>query len=485
MATIILYEKIMFCKIPANIKTSFKFFSDFPVPVPVKQLLEGNGSGNSQSMNPYFSKFIVSLLRSFSTDRHHLLEDRGAFIIRQLCVLLNSEDIYRTLSEILLHEEDLKFASNMVETLNTILLTSSELFELRTKLKDLNTEVSCSRDTCNCRLQPIDYSLRANFSILQHDEDFLDLVIFSDESTFHLNGCVNTHNVRIWGSANPHEMVQLQQDSPKLNSFCAISRRKIYGPFFFGEATVTGASYLDALQQWLFPQLEEGEPENFIWQQDDTLPHWHMEILLVSQVKNLRWRESCLLFCCLYKSWAHNPVATVALCLLTQNYSHVCDLIRIFANLEVTVDFLTEIDKLVQLLESPIFTYLRLELLEVPHNQHLVQALYGLLMLLPQTEAFNTLRQRLDCIPSLHLHCCSDRYYFFYGKKSERSAVENWWIICFRNVKIEQDYKVNNKHINFTELLQHFVRVQDRHRQHKQSSRTIALLEKGVKSLNT
>jgi vacuole morphology and inheritance protein 14 len=57
-------------------------------------------------------------------------------------VLLNSEDIYRTLSEILLHEEDLKFASNMVETLNTILLTSSELFELRTKLKDLKTEVS-------------------------------------------------------------------------------------------------------------------------------------------------------------------------------------------------------------------------------------------------------------------------------------------------------------------------------------------------------
>jgi vacuole morphology and inheritance protein 14 len=57
-------------------------------------------------------------------------------------VLLNSEDIYRTMSEILLHEEDLRFASVMVESLNTILLTSSELFDLRTKLKDLKTEVS-------------------------------------------------------------------------------------------------------------------------------------------------------------------------------------------------------------------------------------------------------------------------------------------------------------------------------------------------------
>lgn len=75
-------------------------------------------------------------------------------------MLLNSEDIYRSMSEILLHEEDLKFASIMVETLNTILLTSPELFELRTKLKDLKTEVSnlklilnafyLSNGTCIC-----------------------------------------------------------------------------------------------------------------------------------------------------------------------------------------------------------------------------------------------------------------------------------------------------------------------------------------------
>ena len=31
--------------------------------------------------------------------------------------------------------------------------------------------------------------------------------------------------------------------------------------------------FLDILQEWLFPQLQD-EP-NFIWQQDGTLPHWH------------------------------------------------------------------------------------------------------------------------------------------------------------------------------------------------------------------
>ena len=90
--------------------------------------------------NKYFAKFIINLLRLFSTDRH-LLEERGAFIIRELCVLLNAEDIYKILSEILLEEQNLRFASIMVQTLNAILLTSSELFELRNKLKNLNSEV--------------------------------------------------------------------------------------------------------------------------------------------------------------------------------------------------------------------------------------------------------------------------------------------------------------------------------------------------------
>src|SRR5436190_23225551 len=57
--------------------------------------------------------------------------------------------------------------------------------------------------------------------------------------------------------------------------FCAISRQKVYGSFFFGEATVTGTSYLDTQQLWLFPQLEENKPENFYFQQDGAPPHWH------------------------------------------------------------------------------------------------------------------------------------------------------------------------------------------------------------------
>lgn len=48
------------------------------------------------------------------------------------------------MADILLREEDLKLASTMVHTLNTILLTSTELFQLRNQLKDLKTLVLMS-----------------------------------------------------------------------------------------------------------------------------------------------------------------------------------------------------------------------------------------------------------------------------------------------------------------------------------------------------
>lgn len=249
------------------------------------------GKSDSSVQNKYFPKFIINLLRLFSTDRH-LLEERGAFIIRELCVLLSAENIYKTVAEILLEEQNLRFAGLMIQTLNVILLTSSELFELRNKLKDLDSE------------------------------------------------------------------------------------------------------------------------------------------------------ESCKLFICLYESWSHNPVATVSLCLLTQNYSHACELVKAFGNIEVTVEFLTEIDKLVQLIESPIFTYVRLELLERERNESLVHALYGLLMILPQSEAFDTLHRRLTAIPPSFNP-----------------------VSVTRNDFLRENFNKHN--IDFKRLLNHFIGVQERHKEQK------------------
>jgi len=66
---------------------------------------------------------------------------------------------------------------------------------------------------------------------------------------------------------------------------------------------------------------------------------------------------------------------------------------------------LIQIDKLVQLLESPVFTYLRLQLLEPERYPFLYKCLYGLLMLLPQSSAFAALKNRLNSVSAIgYLH---------------------------------------------------------------------------------
>ncbi|CAJ0863537.1 8567_t:CDS:10 [Entrophospora sp. SA101] len=94
---------------------------------------------SSSSQDEYFPKFMVDLLKLFATDRK-LLENRGSLIIRHLCLSLNSERIYMSFAEILEKEEDIEFASNMVQNLNSILITSPELSDLRRRLKHLEAK---------------------------------------------------------------------------------------------------------------------------------------------------------------------------------------------------------------------------------------------------------------------------------------------------------------------------------------------------------
>ncbi|GJE84292.1 ARM repeat-containing protein [Phanerochaete sordida] len=248
---------------------------------------------SSSSEESYFKLFMINLLELFSTDRK-LLETRGSLIIRQLCLNLNTERIYRTFAEILEKEEDLEFASGMVVKLNMILITSPELSEFRRRLKSL----------------------------------------------------------------------EIRQD---------------------GQA----------------------------------------------------------LFTTLYRSWCHNAVAVFSLCLLAQAYEHASNLLYIFADLDITVQMLVQIDKLVQLIESPVFTYLRLQLLEPEKHPHLFKCLYGLLMLLPQSSAFMSLRNRLNAVNSsgfLHI--------------APKSNVSN--VSATRS-------KLGREEIKWAELLSHFRNVQSKH----------------------
>ncbi|CAI9278678.1 unnamed protein product [Lactuca saligna] len=162
-----------------------------------------------------FHLLVVFLVHNFRTD-NALLEKRGALIIRRLCVLLDAERVYRELSTILEGDADLDFASTLAQALNLILLTSSELAELRDLLK-------------------------------------LSLV------------------------------------------------------------NAAGKDF----------------------------------------------------FLSLYTSWSHSSMAIISLCLLAQAYEHTSSVIQSLTEEDINVKFLVQLDKLIHLLETPIFAYLRLQVEDV------------------------------------------------------------------------------------------------------------------------
>ena len=85
------------------------------------------------------------------------------------------------------------------------------------------------------------------------------------------------------------------------------------------------------------------------------------------------------LFHSLYSSWSHSAGAVLSLCFLAGAYSHACDVITAYADLPMGVEVLVQIDRLVQLLETPIFTYLRLQLLQPARYPDLIRCLTAFL----------------------------------------------------------------------------------------------------------
>jgi len=262
--------------------------------ISMAQREEMEGAKESEKEEAQFQLVLHAILNLFAADRN-LLEIRGSLIIRKLCVLLNAKSVYIRMAEALCHyqvrptekspsddaayvaeaEADrLEFISTMVQTLNLILLTASELSDLR--------------------------------SILA--------------TTF--------------------------------------VRKELLSQYCTGRTRLVDA------------------------------------------------KDGLRVFSKLFHCWCHNPISTFSLCLLAQAYELSYDLIQRFSEIDVTVGLLMQVDTLVQLLESPIFVHMRLQLLDVDSRHHapLLKSLYGLLMLIPQSDAFRSLNDRLTTVCNLREH---------------------------------------------------------------------------------
>ncbi|OAL62956.1 vacuole morphology and inheritance protein [Trichophyton rubrum] len=209
---------------------------------------------------------------------------------------------------------------------------------------------------------------------------------------------------------------------------------------------------------------------------------------LRKRLRNLETKDGQMFFVALFRSWCHNSVATFSLCLLAQAYEQAYNLLQIFAELEMTVNMLIQIDKLVQLLESPVFTCksipgapeveaatnsvkdLRLQLLEPDKYPYLYKCLYGLLMLLPQSSAFAALKNRLNSVSNIGLLYAGMRPPTLTGSTStgpyERSG----------RLKSREESV-----IRWADLLEKFKSVQERSRRsQRRSQRDLELDRNGI-----
>lgn len=102
-------------------------------------------------------------------------------------------------------------------------------------------------------------------------------VLFSDEAHFHNSGAVNKQNMRYWSVANPRVVHERPLHSDKVTVWCAISSEGIIGPYFFEEdnrcVTINSERYVNMLQQFLEPQLQQNDLGQVWFQQDGATAH--------------------------------------------------------------------------------------------------------------------------------------------------------------------------------------------------------------------
>jgi hypothetical protein len=121
---------------------------------------------------------------------------------------------------------------------------------------------------------------------LEENADLNDLVLWSDESVFKLNGKRlvkvpdtdahehgrrrdrTRHNCIYWSQRNPHVLMEQQHQAPDVCLWVGMWSGDIVGPYFF-ENTVTAAEYHEMLADFLLPQILSLPRDNETWFMQD------------------------------------------------------------------------------------------------------------------------------------------------------------------------------------------------------------------------
>lgn len=99
-----------------------------------------------------------------------------------------------------------------------------------------------------------------------------------------------------------------------------------------------------------------------------------------------------------YSIWMYHDLSFFSLCVLSGNYRQAYEtLVENFTN-EPSERDLMQLSEFVKTLELPYLSYIRVDLLDLKSNYYLYRSLQTVLMILPQGDYFNLLKNRLKCI---------------------------------------------------------------------------------------
>lgn len=115
----------------------------------------------------------------------------------------------------------------------------------------------------------------------QENNNFPELILFSDEACFTRNGIFNVHNAHIWADENPHSThVASFQHQFKTNVWAAIIGHNFIGPWFL-PPRLDGQNYLQFLRNnffELFDNVPVWQRFNMWFMHDGAPPHYSREV---------------------------------------------------------------------------------------------------------------------------------------------------------------------------------------------------------------
>jgi len=336
------------------------------------ELQKGNQNTNlKQAILPKLSIILKAILMSIADEEHEIRRAAG-FANDILAGIINKcssnqidfRNLINLLKDLLHSEQNRTVLSTIVWMKNLLISFQAEVMPLLDETLQYIIEKLNDPEE---KIVKIVGDLLGNFT---YSQEKFHLVISRLMKSFQENQALNSksHTIlkRLWQSLAPTRV------------FITLAEQLLHNPDY---------KFVSQIVQKL----------DFILLTDEELYEVRKTLKDISTDKE-NLEQNVKLFESFFRTWSYNSVSTITLCLLSQQYELAYRIICYFAEIEIDVETLTQIAKLVQLLESPIFVYLRLQLLEVDRYPYLLKTLSGILMILPQGKAFNALRLRLKNI---------------------------------------------------------------------------------------